>query len=104
MVEYLPSKQGTRVRFPYAAQRVKMIIQLLTTGISGGLIIMYIIGLGLIFKTIRDRQDNNLSWKKTISNNITGAIKWILFIFSLLVTLIIIFGLAVSILDDMDII
>jgi len=74
-----------------------MLEQLIVSGLSGALIIFYFLGLGVIFKILKEHRDEDLSWKDSFKNNVKGFKMWLLFFFSLFVTVVIVLGMGASI-------
>ncbi len=81
-----------------------MLDQVIISGLSGALIIVYFFGLGIIFRIFRDHRDKGLSWKESFKSNVKGVRSWIFFSFAALVTSVIVLGIGTSILDSIGLI
>lgn len=81
-----------------------MLDQIIISGLSGVLIVAYVMGLGIGIRILNGHRDKGLSWKGSFNGNVKGAKSWLLFSLFSLVTIVIGFGLLASILDSFGVI
>jgi len=81
-----------------------MLDQIIISGLSGVLIVAYVMGLGIGIKILNGHRDKGLSWKDSFKGNVKGVKSWLLFSLFSLVTIVIGFGLLTSILDSFGVI
>lgn len=78
--------------------------QIIISGLSGILIVAYVMGLGIGIRILNGHRDKGLSWKDSFRRNVKGIKSWLLFSVFSLITIIIGFGIVISILDSFEII
>lgn len=77
-----------------------MLDQIIISGLSGVLIVAYVMGLGIGIRILNGHRDKGLSWKDSFKSNVKGVKLWLLFSVFSLITIIVGFGLLTSILDS----
>lgn len=81
-----------------------MLDQIIISGLSGVLIVAYVMGLGIGIKILNGHRNKGLGWKDSFRDNVKGLKSWLLFSVFSLITIVIGFGLLTSILDSFGVI